>query len=123
MNTSIGNFSKEIKKILEEYGEEVQKTVSETIEEQAPKVVKDLKKTSPKNTGAYASSWKKEIEKDRLESTKMTVYNEKHYRLTHLLEHGHALRSGGRARAIPHIGPAQDRAEKEIIQKIEEKLS
>lgn len=123
MNTSIGNFSSEIKKILEEYGEEVQKVVSESIEAQAPKVVKELKKSSPKNRGEYAKSWKKEVEKDRLDGAKMTIYNEKHYRLTHLLEFGHALRSGGRTRAIPHIKPAQDKAEKEIVKEIEERLS
>lgn len=123
MNTRIGNFSSEIKKILEEYGEEVQEVVSKSIEAEAPKVVKELKKSSPKNRGEYAKSWKKEIEKDRLNGTKMTVYNEKHYRLTHLLEFGHALRSGGRTRAIPHIKPAQDKAEKEIIREIEERLS
>lgn len=123
MNTRIGNFSSEIKKILEEYGEEVQEVVSKSIEAEAPKVVKELKKSSPKNRGEYAKSWKKENEKDRLNGTKMTVYNDKHYRLTHLLEFGHALRNGGRTRAIPHIKPAQDKAEKEIIREIEERLS
>lgn len=121
--SSINSFSSEIKQILEKYGEEVQKTVSECIEQEAPKVVKELKKTSPKNTGAYAKGWKKKIEKDRLNGIKATAYNEDHYRLTHLLEFGHALRSGGRTRAFPHIKPAQDKDEKEIIREIEERLS
>ena len=123
MNTSIGNFTEEIKKILQDYGEDVQKAVSKSIETQAPKVVKELKKTSPKNRGEYARTWKKEIETNRLEGVKMTVYNEKNYSLTHLLEFGHALRSGGRTKAFPHIKPAQDKAEKGIIKEIKERLS
>ena len=45
-------------------------------------------------------------------------YNDKHYQLTHLLEKGHALVNGGRARAFPHIGPVAERAEENLIDNI-----
>lgn len=47
------------------------------------------------------------------------VHNKEHYRLTHLLEKGHAKRSGGRTRAIPHIAPAEEAAKEKFIQDVE----
>ena len=42
--------------------------------------------------------------------------------LAHLLEHGHAKRGGGRTRAIPHILPAQEAAEEQLMNDIERGL-
>lgn len=116
-------FSSQIAQILEDYGKEVKEVVNESIEAEAPKIVKELKKTSPKDRGEYAKGWKKKVDKDRLDGIAITVYNEKHYRLTHLLEKGHALRGGGRTSPQPHIAPAQEKAEQDIIKEITEKLS
>lgn len=65
----------------------------------------------------YAKSWKiKKIEETSAGIT-ITIYSSK-YQIAHLLEHGHVLvRHGmavGRVRAYPHIGPAEEEAERKL---------
>lgn len=73
--------------------------------------------------GSYASSWG--IKNGRLKTKKVyskAVYNRQHYRLTHLLEFGHANRDGSRTRAIPHIRPTEDKYREKFRQELEEKI-
>ena len=44
----------------------------------------------------------------------VVVYSPRHYMLAHLLEHGHAKRGGGRVEGRPHIGPAEQKATKDL---------
>lgn len=118
---SISNFSKEIEDILTKYGEEAQKIVDEEVESVSKEAVKKLKKESPKETGEYRKGWKLKKKETRF-GIETTVYNSTHGFLVHLLEHGHAKRGGGRTAAQPHVGPAQDWAEKEILKRLNEKL-
>lgn len=50
------------------------------------------------------------------------TYNAKHYRLTHLLEFGHAKQNGGRTRAFPHIAEVNDWAQEEVEKRMEGKI-
>ena len=67
----------------------------------------------------YNKSWKSKKTNKGLGTT---IYNEKYYRLTHLLEKGHAFKNGGRARAFPHIAPIADKAEETLLKKVKNGL-
>ena len=64
--------------------------------------------TAPKKTGAYAKSWAVKKTKESSEKLEVTVHSKNRYQLAHLLEFGHAKRGGGRAKAQPHIAPAEE---------------
>ena len=113
------NFDKVLGDILLEYGDEATRLCNEAVPKIAKKTVAELKKTSPTGTrGKYAKSWTSQNTKNR-NGSEAVIYSNEEYRLTHLLENGHALRNGGRAKAIPHIAPAEEKAKKELIEEIE----
>jgi len=87
--------------------------VDAAAEETSEDIVKELKATSPKQSGKYRKSWTFK----KMGYCSYKVYS-KQYRLTHLLENGHALRGGGRAKSIPHIAPV----EREFIDKFRKKV-
>lgn len=112
------DLEKEVMKLLNDYGDVITDALAEIVPEVAEETAKELKATSPKKTGKYAAAWTSKVEKKRLYVT-ATVYNDGHAQLTHLLEHGHPMPHGGRARAIPHIEPAEQKA----IQSMEDKVA
>ena len=115
-------ISKEMQELFKEYGEEVNDILDEEILKVAKETVNKLKKTSPKDDGDYAKGWKQKTTKKNL-GIFATVYNSTHGWLVHLLEHGHAKRGGGRTKAQPHVKPAEEWAEKEVIKRVKERLS
>lgn len=120
---SVSEIEQTIMDALEEYGEQAQEAIDRTLPLVGDETAKELRQTSPKRTGNYAKGWKYQIDtRKRSKGTKMTVYNKKFYRLTHLLENGHAKVNGGRVDGIPHIAPARDSAEKKAMERIKDKL-
>lgn len=108
--------------ILSDYAEDVREAVDEATTETAADAVKKLKTNSmPFKDNTYSKGWTKKITRNRLYS-QATVYNRTEGRLTHLLEHGHALRNGGRARAFPHIAPVNDQVPEVFEEKLEAAL-
>lgn len=116
---NINSLAAEIANTLTEYGQEVQKGISKSAKKVANKTVKTLKATSPKNTGKYAKGWRAKAEKEYAMSTSYIVHNATDYRLTHLLENGHANAKGGRTAARPHIRQAEEQAIEEFTQEVE----
>ena len=52
----------------------------------------------------------------------MVVHSKNRYQLAHLLEHGHALRNGGRYDGVVHIAPAEQKGIEQLKEEIEQAL-
>lgn len=111
----------ELGRVLDDYSKEVREDAERVIEQVAKETVKRLRKTSPKDTGAYARGWR--LKNDRRGLT-ATVYNATHPGLTHLLEEQHPIANQfgtyGVSTPQEHIGPAERWAIGEIDRRIEE---
>ena len=96
--------------------------VKQAVKEVAKATVKEVKAKSPVKTGNYKKSWGQVKVSETEGSIVIAIRNKKFYWLTHLLENGHALKSGGRTRAFPHIKPAEDFAARELEKKVKVKV-
>lgn len=117
------NIDSQLRDILNAYSSEVKRELGKEIQDVAKNAVKSLKNTSPKKTGKYAKGWKSKNENMGTERQKTTVYNAPHWRLTHLLEKGHAIvnKQGRYGRTSPkvHIKPVEEASTRELIKKCE----
>ena len=117
-DVEIEGLSIALEKALAEYKEEVSASIEKAYADKADELVKELKRTSPRDTGDYAKGWAKK--KQRMAGgVSYLVYNKDKPQITHLLEYGHLKRDGvNRVDGIPHIGPARDKIEKELEEEI-----
>ena len=111
----------ELNKIMKQYEKEVEDLSSDVFQSVAKGTVQELKNTSPKKTGSYAKGWAVKTEQG-VGKMNFIVHNRTDYQLTHLLENGHAKRGGGRVAAIPHIAPAEQKAEEQMLEEVKRKL-
>lgn len=121
------HLAQSINAVLKEYS----KLVDEDVEELTEKVGKDAAKKVRANirssgiggSGAYAKSITSRKLNEGVHRYARTVYSKKpHYRLTHLLEFGHAKVNGGRTRAFPHWSQAEREAVEAFEKGLKEKL-
>ena len=125
------DLTKTVNALFVSYGQDVNEVLYESMQNVADEAVKELKSVNKfaadgHPTGEYSKSWDKVEQQTSRLAKSVVVYNEEHYRLTHLLENGHALKRGGRTigsvPAYPHIYPVEQKVvknfEKEVIERI-----
>ena len=116
----------QLDKILSDFVNEEQETIEKCFKKAARETVKELKQTSPQDQGDYAPSWTVKNVKVSGKSIELVVYNKEHYRLTHLLEKGHVGKNQfgtyKRVPAKPHIKKAEEKANKELVAELQERL-
>lgn len=136
IRTTPENFGKDLENIFKAYTDEVVDAIVEETKDTAEYAAEYLRmlRMPPASEGGsakpmkrrqwnrYSKSWAvKEYDGDTF--YKAIVHNRKHYRLTHLLEYGHATRNGQMTRAFRHIEPmdiyAEDRLKRNIPKIIE----
>lgn len=112
----------QMQQITNEYQVKVQDASRKGCKKVARNLARTLRANSPRKTGEYASGWAVKQE----DADTCIVYNRKKPGLTHLLENGHVSRNQygtyGRVPAYPHINPAADAAQEELLAEIEANL-
>ena len=132
-----------MKEILDEFGDDAYKYMDKAVtdvSEEATKKLQEVRSFAPGGhpTGVYSRDWThvKTLGGETRLSTTEKVYNADHYRLNHLLEHGHkikytvAQRGGGRkvidtgktTPAYPHIKPVEEWAINELQDRVRKEI-
>ncbi|MBO5638758.1 MAG: HK97 gp10 family phage protein [Oscillospiraceae bacterium] len=118
----IGQMAEKISDMLQEYADLAADEMKSAVKKAGETTKKDIRNTAP-GSGKYAKSWRSKTTKESASSLQVTVYSPSRYRIAHLLEHGHAKRGGGRVEGRPHIAPAEQHAEEELVRDISKALS
>ena len=121
MSIKADDLAKTVSQVLKEYEGATIEVMKKAVDRTSKQAVRDLKASSPKRTCAYSRDWASKKRKNTNEwAYAKTVYNKKHYRLTHLLEKGHRKVNGGMVAARPHIAKVEQEAVNELYREIKE---
>lgn len=119
---NIDKMAVEIMSELDIYLGNTVETVRRAVEETAEETAEELERTSPVGpTGDYSKSWRAARDpniKGKYRMSMVVASDKPEYRLTHLLERGHAKVNGGRVRGRPHIKKAAENAVIRLNQKL-----
>lgn len=117
-NVRIDRLAAAIAEELEAYKQDITEGLKREIREAAETCKNEIKQNAPKLTGDYKKSWRLKEAYESEEDIRIVIHSQKEYRLTHLLEYGHAKRDGGRVIGRAHIRPAEQHAEENLMKKV-----
>ena len=117
-------FEAAITEILQEYDLQVPEQVLEAVTLVSKQGANLVKSNSGMfgGTGKYRGGWTSTIEPGRM-SAKGTIHNSRVPGLPHLLEFGHATRSGKRVAGRTHIAPVEQQIIAQFEAELERRLS
>ena len=117
------NLANEIAKILTEYKDDLDDLVVDITDEVVKEARDELKIISPVGeTGEYRDGWTISVRQKGINFFSKAVWNKKHYRLTHLLEFGHATKNGGHTTAQPHVRPTEQKYKEKFVDEFERRV-
>ena len=120
-----GELHIQMRKILDEYLDDIEDGVDEIAEELGDEGVEMLRAASPKRRPKYFKGWRKRVDTSPSGNKEVTIHNATDPSLTHLLEKGHPIvRAGkvvGRSPAIPHILPVEQELIRKFIERVRPK--
>jgi hypothetical protein len=121
----IDNIASVLTDELQKYSDEVADEVKQACRDVSKEMTDNIKADSQrlfKGTGKYAKGWKAKVSYEDKNNIRLTTYNSTEPQLTHLLEYGHAKVNGGRVEGKPHISPNEEKAKRELTERIEKKV-
>lgn len=121
-SVSVDDMAAEIVKGLEDYATLATDAMKDCVNLAGNSVKKEIQANAPVKSGRYKKSFKVTKQIETASSLELVVHSKDRYQLAHLLEKGHALRNGGRVRAIPHIAPAEEKGVRELTESLERRL-
>ena len=114
----VEDLASAIEEELSAYSQEVTDGLKKEVKQVAKECKEEIQQNSPVLTGSYKKGWTSQVAYENQEDIRVVVRNKTDYQLTHLLENGHAKVNGGRVEGHPHIGPAEQNAEKKLLKKV-----
>lgn len=114
----VEDLANAIEKELASYSQDVTDGLKKEVKQVAKECKAEIQQNSPVLTGSYKKGWSDQVAYENQQDIRAVVRNRTDYQLTHLLENGHAKVNGGRVEGHPHIGPAEQNAEKKLLKKV-----
>lgn len=106
-NIDFEKIKRDLEDYMFNYYDDIKDIVIETTNEIAKQAIAELKQKSPRGRRRkYYKGWTKKTSRKSSRYI-VKIHNKTDYKLTHLLEYGHATVNGKRTRAFPHIKPVE----------------